>query len=189
MVRAVKLESTSSGSYYNASQGAFDNMGAAMLVGVDTATQGDSKTAYGADGYDIAGNSTAQPTYAATTITGATTLVAESPSADERGLELAGSSQRIIAAWYAQKSFAIDVDFSDGLDHQVSLYALDWDSQDRAEQVQVFDAQNGSLLLSTDLREFSDGKFLKLRLAGHVQIRITSLTSSDAALSGIFFDP
>ena len=188
MVRAVKLESASSGTYYNASQGAFDNMGAAMLLVVDAATQGDWKDAYGADGYDIAGDSTADPSYAVTSTTGATTQVWESPSTDVRGLLFADSSERLVAGWLAQPSLTIDVEFTDGLAHQVSLYALDWDDAGRAEQVQVFDAQNGSLLLSTELSEFSQGKFLKLRLAGHVQIKITSLTSSDAVLSGIFFD-
>ena len=47
MVRAIKLESGSSGTYYNASQGAFDNMGAATALGIDAVTQGDWKTAYG----------------------------------------------------------------------------------------------------------------------------------------------
>ncbi len=102
---------------------------------------------------------------------------------------MAGDSERLIAAWYAQASLTIDLNFTDGLDHQVSLCAVDWDAAGRAEQVQVVDAENGSLLLSTDLRDFSDGKFLKLRLLGHVQITITSLSSSDAVLSGIFFDP
>ena len=189
MVRAVKLESGSSGTYYNASQGVFDNMGAATVLGVDAATQGDWKTAYGADGYDIAGDSAADPIYAITSTTGVTTQVWESPSADARGLLFADSSERLVAAWHAQPSLTIDVQFTDGLAHQISLYALDWDDAGRAEQVQVFDAQNGSLLLFTDLREFSGGKFLKLRLAGHVQIKLTSLTSSDAVLSGIFFDP
>lgn len=189
MVRAVKLESGSSGTYYNASQGVFDNMGAATVLGVDAATQGDWKTAYGADGYDIAGDSAGDPSFAIASTTGATTQVWESPSADARGLLFADSSERLVAAWHAQPSLTIDVQFTDGLAHQISLYALDWDDAGRAEQVQVFDAQNGSLLLSTDLREFSGGKFLKLRLAGHVQIKLTSLTSSGAVLSGIFFDP
>jgi Ca2+-binding RTX toxin-like protein len=189
MVRAVKLESGSSGTYYNASQGAFDNMGAATLLAVDAATQGGWIGAYGADGYDIIGDSAAYPSYAVASVTGAATQVGESPSIDERGLLVADGSARLVAAWHAQPSLTIDLQFTDGLAHQVSLYALDWDDAGRAEQVQVFDAENGSLLLSTDLREFSGGKFLKLRLAGHVQIRVTSLTESDAVLSGIFFDP
>jgi len=188
MVRAVKLESGSSGTYYNASQGAFDNMGAATLLGVDAATQGAWIGAYGANGYDIIGDSADYPSYVVASVTGATTQIAESPSTDERGLVVADGSARLVAAWHAQPSLTIDLQFSDGLAHQVSLYALDWDDAGRAEQVQVFDAQNGSLLLSTDLREFSGGKFLKLRLAGHVQIKVTSLTESDAVLSGIFFD-
>jgi Ca2+-binding RTX toxin-like protein len=187
MVRTVKLETGSSGTYYNASQGAFDNMGAATLLGVDGAAQGDWKTVYGNEGYDIIGDAASYPSYADVTTTG-TVQVWELPTTDERGLLFSGSSARLAAAWHAQPGLTIDVNLTDGVTHQISLYAVDWDHAGRAQRVQVFDAENGSLLLSEDLREFSDGNYLKLRLSGHVQIRVTSLGASDAVLSGIFFD-
>jgi hypothetical protein len=52
----------------------------------------------------------------------------------------------------------------------------------------VFDADNGSLLLTEEVREFTGGTYLQLRLTGHVEIRITSLGSSSGVVSGIFFD-
>src|SRR5205814_9311347 len=48
--------------------------------------------------------------------------------------------------WYADPGFAIDVNITDGLSHQVALYLLDYDRLARNETIAVLDAVTGSVL-------------------------------------------
>ncbi|HEY3939487.1 MAG TPA: hypothetical protein VGL97_18795 [Bryobacteraceae bacterium] len=42
--------------------------------------------------------------------------------------------------------FNIDVNFTDGLTHQIALYLLDWDTAGRAETIGILDASNNNTL-------------------------------------------
>ena len=65
-------------------------------------------------------------------------------------------SARIAATWFSGGSFTIDVNITDGNSHQVALYALDYDSNARAETINVLDASTGAIL---DSRSLSTGSF------------------------------
>ena len=50
------------------------------------------------------------------------------------------------ACWYTGSSFTIDVNLTDGVAHQVALYALDWDGVARTQRIDVLDAVSGAVL-------------------------------------------
>ena len=54
------------------------------------------------------------------------------------------------ACWYSASSFSVDVNL--GLPQLMSIYACDYDSKGRDEQIQIFDAATGSVLLPNDQR-------------------------------------
>ena len=81
-----------------------------------------------------------------------------------------------------------DVNLSDGVTHQVALYALDWDNYGRSERVDVVDPANGSVLDSRTVSSFTGGQYLVYNVTGHVQFRITNVAGANPVLNGIFFD-
>lgn len=187
MVRAVTLETSASGSYYNASVGAFATTGGMAITGRDTTTAGTWHGIYGSTGYQVAGDTPSGLSFGTVSVGGSVTTWA-SPTTDTRAPQLGVGSNRIAAAFASPTSFLIDLNLTDGAAHQVSLYMLDWDHLGRSQSVQVYDADNGSLLLSTSVQGFDNGTYLNLTLKGHVKIKLSSLTSSSAVVSGIYFN-
>src|SRR6202035_5248732 len=103
----------------------------------------------------------------------------------------ATSTSRIAATWFNNSSFLIDMVFSDGQQHQVALYCLDWDSTTRSEAVTVQEANGVPLTSTQNVSNFHNGEYLVWQLSGHVQIRVTNLSGSltvNAVVSGLFFD-
>ena len=98
-----------------------------------------------------------------------------------------GGSQRMAATWYNAPSFAFNVNLTDGHPHQVAVYALDWDSKGRVENVQVLDANSGFLLNSQTISNFTGGVYLVWTITGHVQIVVNTLGGPNSVISGIFF--
>ena len=160
---------------------------AAGYVGTDTATQGNWKNAYGADGYNIFGDVSKNPAYAQISYTGGSAWTWSSDSTSPAALQRAGSG-RVSATYYAQNSFIADVNITDGQTHQVALYLLDGDSRNRSETVQMIDATTGAILDSRSVSSFAGGTYLVYGVSGHVQFRIVNAPGSlNAVLSGIFF--
>ena len=119
----------------------------ATFLSTDTATRGTWKGAYGSDGYNVINNASHYPSYATVAPSGQSSYTWAPSTADVRGLQKADpATDRIAAAWYSPSSFTVDVNLTDGQAHEVSLYAVDWDSTARAETVQVIDASSGAVL-------------------------------------------
>ena len=112
--------------------------------------EGSWRNAYGADGYDIAADTSANnpklPSYATLGITGASTYTWATSTTDVRALQNAANTGRIAAAWYSTTSMSFNLNLNDGQSHEVSLYAVDWDNRGRSEEVQVIDATTGTVL-------------------------------------------
>jgi hypothetical protein len=166
----------------------------AAFVRSDTTTQGAWQGAYGASGYDITGDASANnpsfPTYVSSvSLTGATTHVYSSSTADPRALQQAasGATSRVAAVWYGAPSFSITVNMSDTATHQVALYAMDEDGG-RAEQIQVLDAVTGQVLDTEQVSNFSSGVYLVWNVSGSVTFRVTTTAGPNAVLSGLFLD-
>jgi len=82
---------------------------------------------------------------------------------------------------------SIDVNVVDGYTHQLTLYALDWDSQGRVERVDVLDASSNAVLDTRTISGFSNGQYLVWNVRGHVTLRITLTGGINAVMSGMFF--
>ncbi len=159
----------------------------AVFVGVDTTTQGNWPSNYGADGYHIFDSGFSYPSYAESTTSSALSYEWANPTSDIRALQKPQSTDRIAACWYASPGFMVDLNFSDGLSHRVAWYFLDWDRLGRVETVDILDSATGIVLSTQTISDFQNGKYLIWNLKGRVTFRFTTLTGPNAVAMGIFF--
>jgi IPT/TIG domain/Glucodextranase, domain B/Bacterial Ig-like domain (group 2) len=160
---------------------------AATFLRSDTATQGNWHGAYGSDGYSVAEDSQNLPGYAVFSLQNQQDYTWQGTTADSRALQTGSGLGRIAAGWYNASSFSLDVNLADGNTHQIALYAVDWDNQQRSETVQVLDAATATVLDTRTLSNFANGIYLVWTVNGHVTITITQNSGVNAVLSGIFF--
>jgi len=162
--------------------------GTATFVTLDTATQGNWKSVYGADGYNVINNTVAYPGYVTVTPSGVNAYTWAASTSDVRALSKASSStDRIAATWYNSSPFLIDLAFNDTAQHRVAIYCLDWDSTVRAERVDILDA-NGVVLDTENVTNYHNGQYLAWLMSGHVRIRVTNAArGTNGVISGLFF--
>ena len=168
-------------------------VGSASFVKTDTTTQGNWKTAYGADGFDLAQDPSANnptiPAYATVNVTGASTYTWVPSTTDVRALQktAVGSTDRVASTWYSGSSFSIDVHLNDAKTHQLALYALDWDPLNRNESITAIDDATGTVLDTRTVGAFSGGQYLVWNVTGNVTFVVKNTGNSNAVLSGLFF--
>src|SRR5262249_45506141 len=142
--------------------------GTAAFVKTDGTSSGTWKGSYGADGYNVATNPTAYPAYAQVRLFNDVSFVWAGSTTDTRALQQpGGTTNREAVTWFNPSSFTIDVNVTDGNTHAVALYLLDWDSANRAEKIDVLDANSGGVLDTQTVSSFSDGKYLQWNVGGH----------------------
>ena len=161
----------------------------ASFLGEDTTTEGTWIGTYGTQGYDLVGSTASIPSYATVTPSAQSSWTWAATSTDPRALRTASGTGRIAASWYASSSFSVDVDFTDGQTHDLELYFVDWDSTARSESVTLSDAVTGAVLSTETVSSFHSGVYLEWAVSGNVLIRFTTISGSNAVLSGLFFDP
>lgn len=165
----------------------------ATLLTVDNQCGGNWVGRYGTQGFMLAAAGAAPqlpPGVRAKVLRG-TYYTWSSPTTDPRAptLPAAEAGRRVAGQWFAGDSVLLDIDLRDG--HQpydVALYLLDWDSDSRVQRLDVTDAASGAVLMSRVDRSFRPGRYVVLRLTGHVQLRFTHLDGANSTLSGVFFD-
>ena len=157
-----------------------------QFTATDTSSQGNWRTNYGGDGYNILGNVAAYPAYSNVIPSGNSFWTWAQSTTDVRALQRSATSGRVAAAWYSTSSFTLDIS-SDGNPHQVALYFVDWDSSIRAQSVTILDAQTGITLDNRNLSSFNTGVYLVWNITGHVIVQIARTGGVNAVLSGIFF--
>jgi hypothetical protein len=161
----------------------------AGFVGKNTTTQGNWIHTYGSQGYDIIGSTASIPSYATVTPAGESSWTWAASTTNSRALETANGTGHIAACWYSATSFAVDVNLTDGLTHDVELYFLDWGGNTRGEQVTITNATTGALLNTETVSSFNSGVYLEWALSGNVLFSISRTSGANAVLSGLFFDP
>ncbi|MGA2715070.1 MAG: hypothetical protein ABSG41_18375 [Bryobacteraceae bacterium] len=158
------------------------------FVQSDISTFGSWSGVYGADGQGIEGDLIRYPSYAQVAISNAQTYTWASSTSDVRALQKASNpTDRIAAVWYSSTNFTIDVNLTDGLTHQIALYALDWDNESRVQRVDVIDANSQTILDTRNVSNFRIGEYLVWNVQGHVTFRVTNLGPGNGVVSGIFF--
>jgi len=173
--------------------GAPANTSQAAFLAQDTSTQGHWKGKYGADGFDISQDTSANnpsfPSYAQVSLSSNSNAVWSSSTSDLRALLKAApnATAGTAGAWFSNQSFSVSVKLNDGQTHRVSLYVVDWDSNARSEMIQVIDNATGAVLDTRSLSNFHDGVYLSWNIKGSVTFKVTNTGPSNAVLSGLFF--
>ena len=164
----------------------------ASFVKTDATTMGSWIGAYGADGYFVSQDSnTKVPSYGQVSLSGYANWTWAASTTDLRALQMPENpSNRIAGTWFSDGTWTINVNITDGNAHQVTLYALDWDSSARSETINVLDAVTGAVLNSQVLpaRSFQNGKYLAWTVTGSVKFQIVYDAGANDVISGIFFD-
>lgn len=96
---------------------------------------------------------------------------------------------RIASSWDSAASFTVNVDLTDGQEHDLELYLLDWDEVGRIEQVQISNAATGAVLSTETASSFGTGVYLDFEVSGNILITFTDESGANAVLSGLFLDP
>lgn len=162
----------------------------ATFVKVDSTSQGSWKGVYGADGAMILGDGGTYPSYVQVKAVGPYPYTWASSTSDIRGLQTLSRPGRIASTWYSPNGFSVDLEFTDGREHQFAVYVLDWNNTGRMTRFDVRNASTGALLDSRTVKAFSAGQYLVWRVSGKVRIQLTPAGGSqpDAVMSGMFFD-
>lgn len=164
----------------------------AALIRVDDTSAGGWVGRYGKKGYRLAttGEPASLPPRVDLSMDGAHPYIWSSVTTDRRGLSIPADPARLSAGqWFSWDQFTLDLDLRQaGEPLQVALYLLDWDSDSRAQRLDVIDADSRATLFSRTDEHFNKGRYLLLRLSGHVVLRFTRIAGANCTLSAVFFD-
>lgn len=169
----------------------------ASLLRVDDDSAGAWVGRYGKKGYSLAipGEPTRLPPGVLMSMDHSHLYIWSPVTTDRRGLSIPPNPPQLstlisIGQWFSWDQFSLDLDLRGHReDFQIALYLLDWDSDARAQRLDVTDAATGAVLLSRSDEHFKKGRYLLLRLSGHVVLRFTKTAGANCTLSGIFLDP
>jgi len=153
----------------------------------DTTTKGTWKNTYGGDGYNTVNDMVKYPAYAQVSVVGNSAATWAASTSDVRGLQKTSVSDRIAARWDTTSFFSIDVNLTDGLTHRVAIYAVDWDSSNRQQRVDVVDWATNALLESRSMSGFNGGQYLVWNVRGRVKFIVNKVGGKSAVVSGIYF--
>jgi hypothetical protein len=162
----------------------------ATFVRTDTTTQGNWKGMYGANGYNLINDTVSYPGYATVTPTNQLNYTWDSSTSDGRALQKALSpNDRIAATWYTYDTFTIDLNFTDGAQHQLAVYCVDWNGGgSRMQTLSILNGATSTLLDRQSVTSFQNGEYLVWNVTGHVVLQVTYTGGTNAVISGLFFD-
>lgn len=160
-----------------------------QFVGTDATRLGNWQGVYGSAGAYVVGDSTAFPSFVNASINGATLVTLRtSPHNQIAPQTTTDPAARVAAYEQADDTETVDLTFTDGLSHRVSLYLANLDHKRRSEQVQLIDATSGAVLDTQTVSPLKKGEYLTWDVQDPVQIKLTKLSGPNVAFSGIFFD-
>ena len=160
--------------------------GSATFVLTDSTSQGSWRNVYGAEGTALATEVSTLPPFAQLNVNGALTWTWAASTSDVRALQRLTGDDRFAATWYSGDTFDLDLNLTDGLPHQVALYAVDFDSGGRVQRIDVLDAVTGAVLDTRTMSEFVNGQYVVWTITGHVIFRVTRTAGVNAVISGLF---
>lgn len=159
----------------------------ASFVQLDTTTEGNWKNVYGGEGYNTVNDSVSYPGYAQVSVTGYTSPTWTPSTTDVRALQKASASDRVAARWDSTSFLTIDLNLTDGASHQIAIYGLDWDGNNRIQRIDVLDWASNALLDSRTISSFNGGQYLVWNIQGRVKIIVNKLGGRSAVVSGLYF--
>jgi hypothetical protein len=160
----------------------------ASYIGADATPQGDWRSAYGSDGFDIAQDSSVAyptlPSYAQVTVSGGSNWIWPSGYTGLVPLQNAAGTGTILACWCDPTSMDFHIDLADGQVHRVALYSTDPGSSIRFD---ISSTTTGAPL-DTETVAGSTGQYIVWDLEGDVTIHVANLGPDvNANINGIFF--
>jgi hypothetical protein len=169
--------------------------GTVSFVGEDRETKGAWKAIYGREGYDVIAAGRKLPAYARVEYVSGAERVWVPATRDVQALEKPEGEERVGAVRAAPLHEIVDLALADGNPHDVALYLVDWNRAGRWTVVDAIDAVSRKRLDTQNVTDFGSGLYLRYRVTGRIQFRITNVwtkryqLSPDAGFSGLFFDP
>lgn len=157
------------------------------FVRLDTTTEGNWKNVYGSEGYNTVNDSVNYPSYAQVSVTGYSSPTWMASTTDVRALQKASASDRVAARWDSTSFLTIDLNLTDGASHQIAIYGLDWDGNNRIQRIDVLDWASNVLLDSRTISSFNGGQYLVWNIKGRVKIIVNKLGGRSAVVSGLYF--
>ncbi len=154
----------------------------------DATSQGNWKSAYGRAALAIAGDAVNWPSFSTIRMPVQSPGVWAASTSDIRGLQKAASEDRVAPHWYAPSNLSFDIRFKDRQTHQLAIYCVDWDSDDRVQMIELKDARTQTVLDSRRLAKFKGGQYLVWNVSGDITLSATRTAGANAVVSAIFLD-
>jgi subtilisin family serine protease len=158
-------------------------------VGTNTTHGGAWENFYGSNGAYVVGETTSFPSFVTASQTGGSPVLVSNSTKDLAGLQRVSDPTERISAYEAAANYeSINLDFTDGLAHQTTIYLADLDHKKRVETIAIFDPTTGELLNDQTISNFTKGQYLTWDLRGDVTINVINDSGPSAVYSGLFFD-
>ena len=157
---------------------------------IDTNTRGNWRDTYGADGYNVIGDTSAGNAYYRSYVTATpgthNSGVWAAGTLDPSCLQTttAGNPVRVAGAW-SNTTWTLNVT-STGT-HELALYLLDYPHAGYAETITIRDAITNAMLDTRSASNFTGGTYYVWNVTGNVNITLPSTAGHWAVVSGIFF--
>jgi hypothetical protein len=151
----------------------------------ELSTRGNWLPHYGIEGYLLPGALTNMPAFATLNDGGTPVISYLTNSLDTNALQQPGGGERFLAGWSSPTNFTIDLNLTDGQNHQVALYFWDWNNAGRTQTVDVVDAATTNLLDHRSLNGFTNGEWWVWQVDGHVQFQIGAVAGPDCLLNAL----
>ena len=158
-----------------------------LFFRTDVSTAGNWKPSYGVEGQVLPGDATNLPAYATVAVNGAAVTNYLPSSSDTNSLQQSAGPGRQLSGWSSPTNFILDLNLTDGQNHQVALYFWDSTNAGRTQTVDVVDMATSNLLDHRTIAGFTQGQWWVWQVTGHVQFQFTSLTGPDCLLNGLAF--
>jgi len=120
-----------------------------------------------------------------------TTVPLADSTTDRRALQHPWDTNGIASYWNigsAGGHFTFDLNFTDGLIHQISLYCMGWWANSQTNTIAVRDAGDRTVLNQQVVATGTNGTYLTWNVSGHVHVQVTPSQSTTPAVSGVLFD-
>lgn len=107
---------------------------------------------------------------------------------DRRAAVPVTAVHRQAACWVGVEDLEFDFDFRDGQPAILSVYLLDWESDQRRQCIEIVDRLSGRVLHRHPARRFFGGVHFVYHVQGSIRVRV-SPEFVNAAVTGFFVDP
>jgi hypothetical protein len=158
---------------------------ATLFFRTDLDSRGNWKPRYGIEGYVLPTDSTNLPAFATLSGNGATVISYLTSSSDPNSLQQSRDGGRVLSGWSSPTNFTMDLNLSDGQNHEVAFYFWDWNNAGRVQRVDLVDATTANLLDRRTVAAFTNGQWWVWQVNGHVQFQITNLAGPDCLANAL----